>query len=60
MKHTKNITIALPAKAESSILETGQKVTVGGNIVTVFTNLIAGLDKLRLFLDALREDEETE
>jgi hypothetical protein len=50
MKHTKTITVSLPAKAES-ILENQQKVALGSNIVKLFTDTINALGNLREFLN---------
>jgi hypothetical protein len=48
MKHTKNLTVARPAKAES-LLETGQKVTVWGGLIGVLGDALGFFGDLRDF-----------
>jgi hypothetical protein len=55
MKHTKNISIARPAKAE--ILETQQKATVAAAIIAAFNSLAGALTNWRTFLDGFNDEE---
>jgi hypothetical protein len=48
MKHTKNLTVARPAKAES-LLETGQKATVASSIIKALGEALGFFGDLRDF-----------
>jgi len=54
MKHTKNISIARPAKAE--ILETQQKAVASSAVIAAFNSLVGALTAFRTFLDGFNEE----